>query len=127
MGLPKNLKYDRNYSWVDVREGIATVGIIEPAAKKVKEFVFIALPEKNSQIKKGETYVSLEAVKWSGHLPSPISGRIIDVNSPLFDAPSKINSSPYESWIMKVKISNENELKELMNSEEAERFYEVKK
>ncbi|MEM0230803.1 MAG: glycine cleavage system protein GcvH [Candidatus Woesearchaeota archaeon] len=124
--LPKNLKYDKNYSWIKVDGDIAEVGIIEPAAKKVKEFVFIALPDKGSMIKRGETYASLEAVKWSGHLPSPVSGKIIEVNEQLFDTPSNINSSPYSSWIMRVKLSNRKELEELMSSEEAEKFYEIK-
>lgn len=43
---------------------MAVVGVIAPAAKRVKEFVFIKLPKKGAMIKKGETYVSLEAVEW---------------------------------------------------------------
>ncbi|MEM4245324.1 MAG: glycine cleavage system protein H, partial [Candidatus Nanoarchaeia archaeon] len=78
--LPADLLYNKDYSWVKLRGDVAEVGIIEPAAKKVKEFVFIKLPEKSKIIKQGDTYVSLEAVKWSGHLSSPVSGEVIEVN-----------------------------------------------
>jgi glycine cleavage system H protein len=81
--------------------------------------VFIQLPEKNKKIKKGETYCSLEAIKWSGHLSSPLSGEIIEVNKPLFDDPSIINKDPYEKgWIVKLKISNKNELENLIRASE---------
>ncbi|MFH1294511.1 MAG: glycine cleavage system protein H [Candidatus Aenigmatarchaeota archaeon] len=101
--------YTKGNSWVKVDKGIATVGVSEAAAKKVKEFVFIKLPVKGA-IKRGETYVSLEAVKWSGHLESPVSGEIIDVNQRLYDEPSAINKDPQGSWIMKVKMKDPKEL-----------------
>jgi len=123
MEFPNNLKYNQDYSWVKVEKDVAIIGIVEPAAKKVKEFVFINLPEKGKMIKQGETYVSLEAVKWSGHLSSPVSGKIIEVNEPLFDKPSKINNDPYGSWIMKIKLSNMKEIDKLMDSKEANNFY----
>ncbi|MEM2956426.1 MAG: glycine cleavage system protein GcvH [Candidatus Pacearchaeota archaeon] len=119
MDLPKNLKYNKDYSWVKIEKDIAVVGVIEPAAKKVKEFVFIKLPEKGKRIKQGDIYVSLEAVKWSGHLSSPVSGQIIEVNDKLFDEPSKINKKPYESWIMKVRLDNPSEAKKLIDAKEA--------
>jgi len=116
--LPDNLLYNKDYSWVRIENGVATVGIIEPAVKKVREFVFIKLPKKGTTIKKGETYVSLEAVKWSGHLSSPVSGEIIEVNDALFDEPSKINRDPYGSWIMKVRMSKPEEENDLIRADE---------
>ncbi len=116
--LPKNLYYNKDYSWVKIEGDTAIVGIIEPAAKRVKEFVFIMLPKKGKKIKIGETYVSLEAIKWSGHLSSPVSGEIIDVNESLFDNPSKINKKPYDSWIMKVKLDNKEQIKKLYKADD---------
>lgn len=124
---PKGLKYNKDYSWVKVDEGIASVGIISSSAKKVEEFVFINLPDSGKEIKKGDTYVSVEAVKWSGHLSSPLSGRIVEVNNQLFDEPSDINEDPYGSWIMKVEIKDEEELEELMDFSEAKEYYEEQK
>ncbi len=125
--LPDDLLYNKDYSWVKVEKDTVTVGIIEPAAKKVKEFVFVKLPEKGKTLKQGDNYVSLEAVKWSGHLSSPVSGEIVKVNEGLFDKPSKINKDPYGSWIMKVKLSKPEETKELMKADEAAKWFEENK
>ena len=117
--IPKDLLYNKDYSWIKIDGDIATLGIIKPSAQKVKEFVFINLPEKGSSIKKGDVYASLEAVKWSGHLSSPLSGVIADVNEEVFDEPSIINEDPYnKGWIAKIKISNKEEVDGLISSEE---------
>ncbi|MFW5852980.1 MAG: glycine cleavage system protein H, partial [Nanoarchaeota archaeon] len=118
--FPDHLLYNNDFSWVKVDGDVATLGVIGPAAKKVKEFVFIQLPEKGKQIKKGETYVSLEAMKWSGHLSSPVTGEVVDVNDDLFDEPSVLNESPYEKWIAKIRMSNPDEKDKLMDSKKVE-------
>ena len=116
--FPEELKYDKKYLWIKLVEGVATIGIISSAAALAKEFVFIQLPDKG-KIKKGDTLVSLEAMKWSGEVESPLSGEIIEVHDALFDDPSIINKDAYgEGWIAKMKVTNEDELKELLSAKE---------
>ncbi len=121
--LPDNLFYNQDYSWARIEGDVAVLGVIKPAADKVKEFVFIKLPQKGQVLKKRDTYVSLEALKWSGHLSSPVSGEVIEVNDSLFDNPSVINKDPYgEGWIAKIKMSDEKEVEELIDADEAEKW-----
>jgi len=123
--FPENLLYNQDYSWVKIDGDTATLGIIGPAASRVEEFVFIQLPEKGQTLKQGDTYASVEAVKWSGHLSSPLSGEVVEVNSPLFDEPGTINQDPYgEGWIAKIKMSDQKEVEELMKAEEAEKWFQ---
>ncbi len=121
--LPADLFYNRDYSWVKVEGETATLGVIEPAADKVKEFVFAKLPKKGETLSRGETYVTLEALKWSGQLSSPVSGEIIEVNQDVFDQPSLINKDPYgQGWIAKVKLEKPEETKELLDSSQADQW-----
>ncbi len=118
--LPENLLYNRDFSWVKIDGQTATLGITKPAADKVKEFVFIKLPKEGQAVKRGESYTSLEALKWSGHISSPLSGKIIEVHEKLFDNPSIINQDPYgEGWIAKLKIDNQDEVEKLLDSDQA--------
>ncbi|NIA03986.1 MAG: glycine cleavage system protein H [Nitrospiraceae bacterium] len=117
--LPDELLYNTDYSWIKIEDDIATLGVIEPAAKIVNYFVFAKTPEKGTKLKKGDTYISLEAIKWTGHLTTPLSGEIIEVNEDIIDDPSIINKDPYnKGWIMKIKISNRDEIKELKHTNE---------
>ncbi len=123
--LPNNLLYNQDYSWVRIENDTAILGVIKPAADKVKEFVFIKLPKKEQMLKKGDTYVSLEALKWSGHLSSPLSGEIIEVNENLFDEPGIINQDPYgKGWIAKIKISDQREVEKLLKVNDTQKWVE---
>lgn len=119
--LPDGLYYSNDNSWVKASGGVATIGVTAPAAAMAKEFVFIDLPKVSQKLKKDETtYVSLEAVKWSGHLTSPVSGNVIEVNDALYDSPSAINKDPYgKGWVAKVEMSDPKEINELMDSKAA--------
>jgi glycine cleavage system H protein len=122
--FPENLLYNKDYSWARIEGDTAVIGVIKPAADKVKEFVFIKLPKNGHSIKQGENFVSLEALKWSGHMGSPVSGEIIEVNDELFDDPAVINRDPYgQGWIAKVKLSEPAEEDSLLKPKEAEEFY----
>ncbi len=120
--LPDELSYNKDSTWIKTEEidgnTIVTLGIIEPAAKSVEEFLFIKLPEANETIAKDDIYVSLEAMKWTGHLKTPVSGEIIEVNEEVYDEPETINKDPYNTWICKIKLFNTDELKDLFKSEE---------
>jgi len=114
--LPDNLLYNKDSSWIKIEKDIATIVIIEPIAKTLKEFLFIKFFD-FKKIKKKDIYVSLETLKWSGHLTSPLSGEVIEINQELYDAPEKINKSPYDSWIIKLKISDIKEIDDLFKAD----------
>jgi glycine cleavage system H protein len=124
MNFPKNLLYSKDYLWVEEKGNLAIIGIIELAASKAKEFAYINLPKKGDKIKQGDKLISLEAVKWTGTLKSPLSGEVIETNMIAYDEPSLVNSKPYNIWLVKIKINNNAELNDLMNIQKALKYYE---
>ena len=49
----------------------------------------------------------------------PINGEVLEFNKNLEDNPELINSDPYgEGWIIRVSVSNADELEELLNSDD---------
>ncbi len=120
------MKFNKDYSWVKIEGDVATLGVTKEAAKQVQEFVFVMLPKVGNMIKKDEVYVTLEAVKWSGHLTSPVTGEVVEANQVLFDEPALINRNPFDSWIVKIKLSDKTELDDLMNEDEALIYYQEK-
>jgi glycine cleavage system H protein len=48
----------------------------------------------------------------------PVSGEVVEVNEALADAPETINDSPYDDgWLIRVKMSNPDELEDLMDAD----------
>jgi len=54
---------------------------------------------------------------------SPVSGEVVEVNAKLEDSPELVNESPHQkAWMIKLRISNPEELKEMLSAEEYEEY-----
>ena len=117
MSIPTNLKYSKSHEWVRPEaDGTVTVGITHHAQELLGDMVFIELPEIGQQLKQKEECAVAESVKAAADVYSPISGEVIEVNSPLADEPGKINEDAYSAWLFKMKPGNAAELDGLMDA-----------
>lgn len=112
-------KYTEDHEWVIPSEdGTALVGISDYAQDQLGELVYIELPEVGSAVEKGEGVAVIESVKSASDLMMPISGEIIEVNEDLDADPGIVNEDPMGAgWFIKVKLSDESELGELMDED----------
>lgn len=118
--LPDTLLYTDKYTWVRVEENTVTVGLTDFGLSMTKEIVYIDLPGEGQEVKKDDDLAIVESIKWSGHVVSPVSGKVVEVHRELFDEPSKMNKDPYgEGWICRIELSNSDELEDLMDSKKA--------
>ncbi|EGC37320.1 hypothetical protein DICPUDRAFT_150081 [Dictyostelium purpureum] len=53
---------------------------------------------------------------------SPLSGKVVSINQVLLDYPNDLNIDPRKSWLAKLLIQNKNELIQLMNEEEYNKY-----
>lgn len=87
--------------------------------------MFVQLPEIDEEVNKSESFGVVESVKAASELYSPISGRVVEFNEALEDNPETVNSSPSgEEWMIKVELSNADELGELMDEDCYAKFLE---
>lgn len=114
MNFPENLKYTSEHEWVRMEGDVAYVGITDYAQQQLGDIVFVDIPSVGETLAEGEIFGTIEVVKTISDLFLPISGEVIEVNEALEENPELVNSDPYgEGWIIKVKVSNSNELDEL--------------
>ena len=117
MNIPENLLYTSEHEWAKIERDTVIVGITDYAQQSLGDIVYVELPDVGTELKKGVEFASIESVKAVSDIFSPVSGEVIEVNEEISDHPEYINQSPYDKgWIIKVKMSNPDELKELMNS-----------
>ena len=116
--VPQGLKYTEDHEWVKVEGNFATFGITDYAQGELGDVVFLELPDKDDDVKQREAFGSIEAVKTVADLFAPVSGKVVDVNSSLEDAPETINTDPYGAgWLVKVEMSDPAELDGLMDAD----------
>tara|TARA_Y100001935_G_scaffold91865_1_gene76382 strand:+ start:2429 stop:2803 length:375 start_codon:yes stop_codon:yes gene_type:complete len=118
---PNNLKYTKDHEWISIDGDYAFVGITNFAQKELGDIVFVEIESLEQEIKSGEVFGSVEAVKTVSDLFMPMTGEIIEVNQKIIDNPELVNSDPYgEGWMIKIKIFDSNEVEDLLDLESYE-------
>ena len=125
MDFPEELKYTEEHEWVLVEDEIATIGITEFAQDQLGDVVFAELPEVGDDLVAGKTFGVVESVKAVSDIYSPVSGEVVEINDELPDEPEVLNTSPYEDgWMLKLRLSNPDELDALMDAAAYQEFIE---
>lgn len=123
--IPSNLKYTKDHEWALVEGDVVTVGITDFAQDSLGDIVFVELPEAGTTVAKEDSFGVVESIKSVSDLYSPVSGEVVESNADLPDSPESCNSNPYESWMIKIKVSNPSELDELMSPEDYNKLCEA--
>lgn len=113
------MKFTESHEWVDVENGIGTVGITDFARQELGEVVHLELPSVGKQVKAGEEIAVLESTKAAADIYCPVSGEIVEINEILSGFSDRVNHSPEkEGWLFKIKLHNFAELETLLDQEQ---------
>lgn len=119
MNVPKELKYTKDHEWLSLDGEVATVGVTDFAQSELGDIVYVEVETLDETLEKEEVFGTVEAVKTVSDLFMPISGEVIEFNEKLETNPEVVNEDPYgEGWMIKIRVSDENELNELLSSDE---------
>jgi glycine cleavage system H protein len=118
------IRFSKEHEWLVLNErGIATIGISDFAQRQLGDIVSVELPTVGSAFSQMQPMAIVDSVKASSDIYSAVSGKVVQVNEDLIEKPELINQSPYNlGWIVKIKLSNPQELKQLMTKEEYDVF-----
>jgi glycine cleavage system H protein len=120
---PRDYLYSEEHEWVKVEGGQCTVGITEFAQGELGEVVFVDLPEVGQSFALGDEIGTIESVKAVAEVFTPVTGKILEANSALEDAPELVNDDSHaEGWLVKIELDAPEELEKLMNAEKYEEF-----
>lgn len=120
---PGDLLYSESHQWARVEEGVATVGITDYAQGQLGDIVYVELPRVDDETRRGEPLGSVESVKAVADVNSPVSGRVIESNAALDDAPEQINQDCYGTgWMARIELSDPSEARSMMSAEQYHQF-----
>lgn len=116
---PDDLYYIATHQWLRLeKDGTGTIGITDFAQEELGDVVFVELPATGREVAAGAELGVVESVKTASDVFSPVSGKVLAVNSALGDNPELINESPYESgWICRIALSDLSETGSLLSAE----------
>jgi glycine cleavage system H lipoate-binding protein/FixJ family two-component response regulator len=136
--VPAGVFISPSHNWVSLElNGMVRVGIDDFTQKILGKIDMIGLPNKGQKIKKGESIFSIKRGSRTMTFPSPITGKVVSVNTDLNERIEYINMKPYElGWMCSIESTNLNEdLKNLKigsdtvswYQKEIDKFYEIAK
>jgi glycine cleavage system H protein len=125
MDIPEDLRYTREHEWARMKGDKVVVGITDFAQDQLGDVVYVELPEVGDAVKRGESFGVVESTKAVSELFAPVSGKVVEVNDPLSDAPETINEDAYEEgWMIVIQPSDPKELESLMDAKAYRAFVE---
>ena len=120
--IPSDRAYDRdNHMWVqfDPASGDVVIGMDTLGLAALGDLAYVTLKDAGAELKRGQSFGTLEAAKMTGDLVAPISGVIVARNDNIVNDPSVVNQSPYvEGWMVVMKPNDwENESAQLVSGD----------
>ena len=107
--VPDDLKYTKKHEWVRIEGNKVTLGISDHAQGELTDIVYVEIPEVGDEFQAGDEIAVVESVKSTSDIFTPVSGKVIEVNSALEDGPEVINSDPYgKGWLVVLECSDVN-------------------
>jgi len=122
MAYPKDYRYTKEHEWIQIKGNTGLVGITEYAQEQLGDIVHLNLPEVGQQFKAGEAFGGVDSVKSFSDLFSPASGKVLEVNGDLAEAPEKVNNDAHGAWMIKLELSNPKEADLLMSADDYEKY-----
>ena len=112
-------RFTHEHEWIEIRDGLAVVGISEHAAHELGEITFVELPDVGAQLGQGDPLGVVESVKAAADVYSPVSGVVAEVNRALEEKPEIIShSAERQGWLCKLKNFRADDLEPLMTEDE---------
>ena len=116
MTFPEHLQYTKEHEWLRIEGDVGVIGITDYAQGELGDVVFVELPPKGKQLKAGDVFGTVEAVKAVSDLYSPVSGEVVEVNAQLEHTSELVNKEPYnDGWMVKIKIKDKEEVTRLLD------------
>ncbi|RZO91567.1 MAG: glycine cleavage system protein GcvH [alpha proteobacterium HIMB114] len=116
-------KYSKKHEWVELDGDTATIGITKHATEQLGDIVFTEVPDKGKTFEAGGEAAVVESVKAASDVYSPIAGEVTESNEAIVSDPSLVNQDPEgNGWFFKIKVSSPEQLNELMNKEDYDKF-----
>ena len=122
--IEEGIYYSESHEFVRVEGDEAYIGITDYAQHELGNVVYVDMPNVDDELVAGEEFGAVESVKAASDLLAPVSGIVMAVNEDLEDKPEQINQDAFASWIIKVKLTNKDELNQLMDMQAYKAFIE---
>jgi glycine cleavage system H protein len=108
--------FTKDHEWIDVADGVGTVGITDYAQGQLGDITFVELPSLGRDVTQGEAASVVDSVKAASDVYTPVTGTVTDINGSLEGEPELVNTDAEKGgWLFRVRLAEPAELDALMD------------
>lgn len=120
---PQDLRFHKEHEWIRVEGKKATLGISQFAQDALGDVVFVDVPKVGTSLQAEDQLGEVESTKATSTIYTPVTGKILQVNTELQDHPELLNQDPYgKGWIAVLELADPVEVDGLMTPEQYTAF-----
>jgi glycine cleavage system H protein len=118
--IPEGFYYSKEHEWVKLEGKEAVVGITDYAQKQLHDIVYVEAPKVGTNIKQFETMGTVESVKSTSEVFTPVTGNVIKINTELAESPELLNEDPYgKGWLVRIALNDfPSDMKKLLTAQQ---------
>jgi glycine cleavage system H protein len=116
MSSPADYRYSQTHEWHKVEGTTLTLGITRYAVDALTDVTYVQMKGVGTKIAAGSIVGEVESVKTTSDIYCAAEGEVIEVNKAVAEDPSKLNTDPYSNWLVKLKITGQGKMGELMDA-----------
>ncbi len=105
--VPTDRAYTSEGLWAQEEEGgrVVRIGVSDFLQQSSGDVAFAEVRPVGTILREGDLLASIETIKVTVELASPVAGRIGEVNALLATAPETINGDPYgDGWLARIEV-----------------------
>jgi glycine cleavage system H protein len=123
--MPDTLLYTRDHHWVRPEGDLACVGLSDFAQRELGEVAYVQLPSPGRRVEAGEAIITIDSMKSTSDISSPLTGVVVQVNTLLGEAQTVglVNSDPLgKGWLFVLRMDTPQQLRGMLSAEEYDRY-----
>jgi glycine cleavage system H protein len=110
--------YTKDHTWIVADGTLARIGISDFAQAELGDIAYVELPQPGRRLERGEVACTVDSLKSSSEIYSPLSGTVAEVNAVLASEEhcGAVNRDPYgEGWLFAIEMADPAELAFLLS------------
>ncbi|MCX6572279.1 MAG: glycine cleavage system protein H [Candidatus Aminicenantes bacterium] len=105
--FPSDVHYSEAGIWVRFEGSRARIGLSDFTQQRNGDVAFAEPKEVGNQVRLGDEVAVVETIKVNLSIPSPVAGKVIEVNNDLLTAPELVNQDPYgKGWLAVLEVED---------------------
>ncbi|MBE3130367.1 MAG: hypothetical protein IMZ54_06570 [Acidobacteria bacterium] len=105
--FPSDVHYSEAGIWVRFEGSRARIGLSDFTQQRNGDVAFAEPKEVGTQVRLGDEVAVVETIKVNLSIPSPVGGKVVEVNNDLLTAPELVNQDPYgKGWLAVLEVED---------------------